>query len=48
MYLPHVSLIFKKIGPKTFGLHCVSDLLPKCNIAKTEICMTQGFEDNFD
>jgi hypothetical protein len=23
VYLPHVSLIFKKISPKTFGLHCV-------------------------
>jgi len=23
MHLPHVSLIFKKISPKTFGLHSV-------------------------
>jgi len=23
MCLPHVSLIFTKISPKTFGLHCV-------------------------
>ena len=23
MRLPHVSLIFIKISPKTFGLHCV-------------------------
>jgi hypothetical protein len=23
MCLPHVSSIFKKISPKTFGLHCV-------------------------
>jgi len=41
-------LIFKKISPRTFGRHCVSDLLPKFSTAKTEMCMTQGCEDNFD
>jgi len=32
MCLPHVSLIFKKISPKTFGLHCVCVCVssPKC------------------
>ena len=48
MCLPHVSLIFKKISPETFGLHRASDFLPKFGTAKPEICITQGCEDNFD